>query len=878
MRYLQLIFFLFWLSYLNFWARPVIAQHISSAEAARITKALKFGKTDINRVKQLLKLSDYYLSKTLDPKHDLDSAVILAKQAEELSGQPGFAKSLDDAIFLQGKAFTKLQKINLVIPLLNSVSDTSRIKLLLELGKNKLRPTYTQKANRDSAIVLFRQAETFSKKIGNQKWMQESQCLIGVAYLLSNDWPKGKNYFMKVIEARQQSGDKQGEIKALLRMATTTFCDDCRENMIALDRALVLCRQIKDQSLEMLILMEMGYEHFQLSRGDTKEAEQKALQVLAIQKKVGFEPLIRACHALAEESVYKMPGEYGYLSNAYYFMSDLSQAKGDLNKKLFYVLKVVKSVESSGQPDELDYAYFRLGNAYYELGQFDKSMAYHQKSLLLSQQNGKLFIQAGIVSRMVTTWLKQGKALEALWFLDDVTRKNIPYTYEDNLLMAQCYGACYSALKQYNLAEKYYLESVTWSKQITMGFQYTAWRKISQFYVASGQFDKADPYLKRLLAAPQKRIIPSHQIEVHLMRFKVDSARTDYLSAIKHYQKYKALNDSIFNEKRSKQITQLSIQYETEKKDQDLKLKQQDIQLLTKQSQLQQNQLQQAAIMRNAIIAGAILLALLLGLGFNRYQLKQHSNQLLQTKQIEINRKNYALELVVEEKDHLLVDKEQLLMDKDHLLEEREWMLKEMHHRVKNNLQIITSLLHLQGSFLKDKEALAAIQESQNRVHAMALIHQKLYQTNRLSSIPMVNYIQEIVDYLIKSFNRADSIQKNITVSAIDLDVTFAVPLGLILNEAVTNSLKYAFPDGRKGTLNIELIEQESHTYRFVVGDDGIGFTANSNPGQSRTLGMSLIKGLSEQIDGTLDISQDNGVQISLTFLNVKVARITTGG
>jgi hypothetical protein len=114
------------------------------------------------------------------------------------------------------------------------------------------------------------------------------------------------------------------------------------------------------------------------------------------------------------------------------------------------------------------------------------------------------------------------------------------------------------------------------------------------------------------------------------MRFKVDSAQANYPAAIRHYQLYKALNDSVFNEKKSKQITQLSIQYETEKKDQDLKLKQQSIQLLTKQSQLQQNQLQQAATMRNGIIAGAVLLALLLGLGFNRYQLKQRSNQLLE--------------------------------------------------------------------------------------------------------------------------------------------------------------------------------------------------------------------------------------------------------
>lgn len=874
MSNLKPIYLLFWISWIISPAFSVEAQKLSPPEAARLKRLLTHEKTDTNRVKVLLKLSNYYASRTLDLKQDLDSAVTLALQAQELSTRLLYQKGIDNAIFLLGKAYTKQRKTKLVLPLLNTLSDTSRIKLLLELGKDKLRPTYTEKADRDSSIVLFSQAEKIAAQIPNIKWKEESECLIGVTYLLNNDWQRGKSYFMKVVEARQKRGNTAGAIKALLRLATTTYCDDCRENTVALEKALALSRQIGDRSQEMLILMEMGYEQFQLSGGGTEEAERKARDVLAIQMKIGFKPLTRAYHALAEESVYKMPGEYGYLSNANYFMSDLSQAKGDLNQKLFYILKVVKSVESSGDSEELDYAYFRLGNAYYELGQFDKSIAYHKKSLLLSQERGKLFIQVGLASRMVITWLNQGKAIEALSFLENITRKNFPYTYEDNLLMAQCYGACYSAMKQYDLAEKYYLESVIWSKQITLRFQYTAWRKISQFYVSSGQYDKADPYLKRLLAAPQKRIIPSHQIEVHLMAFKVDSARGSYVSAIKHYQKFKALNDSIFNEKRSKQITQLSIQYETEKKDQDLKLRQQDIQLLRKQSQLQQTQLHQAATMRNAIIGSTILLLLLLGLGFNRYQIKQQSNQQLREKQIEINRKNYSLELVVQEKDVLLIDKEQLLSDKDQLLEEREWMLKEMHHRVKNNLQIITSLLHLQGSFLKDKEALTAIQESKNRVHAMALIHQKLYHTDRLSSIPMVNYIHEIVDYLINSFNRDATISKNINVSPIDMDVTFAVPLGLILNEAITNSLKYAFPGNRAGKLNVELIEDENKTYRFTVGDDGIGFPVNSDPDQKKTLGMSLIKGLSEQIDGTLTISHLAGVQISLIFIDEKIKRI----
>jgi len=156
----------------------------------------------------------------------------------------------------------------------------------------------------------------------------------------------------------------------------------------------------------------------------------------------------------------------------------------------------------------------------------------------------------------------------------------------------------------------------------------------------------------------------------------------------------------------------------------------------------------------------------------------------------------------------------------------------------------------------------------------MALIHQKLYQTNRLSSVPMVTYVQEIVDYLINSFNMTDTVHKEISVAPIDLNVTFAVPLGLILNEAVTNSLKYAFPGGRVGTIQIEFIEEGNKTYRLIIGDDGIGFPADLNPSKSRTLGMSLIRGLSEQIDGILHISQQNGVLISLTFVEEKNTRV----
>ncbi len=823
----------------------VRAQPNPSTTADSLRQSLRTSRPNINQVPVLLRLSTYYLNKTLNPEHDLDSALVLAKQAGALSHRLVFARGLDDALLLRGKIYGKQQKIGPALHLLRSLSDTSRVKLLLELGKNKLRPTYTHNANRDSAIAFFRQAETLSERIGNQKWTEESQCLIGIGYLLSQDWARGKAYFTKVIEARRQAGDKAGEIKALLRMATTTFCDDCRENMNALTKALDLSRQIGDHSQEMLILMEMGYEHFQLDRGSTGQAEQKALQVLAIQKAIGFRPLTRAYHALAEESVYKLPGEYGYLSNAYYFMSDLSQARGDLNQKLFYVLKVVRSIERSGLSEELEYAYFKLGNAYYELGMFDRSMAYYQKCLAISHQKGKLFVQVGLASRMVVTLLKQGKAPEALLFLQDIARKNLSFTYEDKLLMAQSFGACYSALKQYKLAEKYYVENVTLSKQVASQFRYAAWQRISQFYVANAQYAKADPYLRMLLAESPKKIIPSHQIDVHLMLFKVDSAQGNYPTAIRHYQRYKALTDSIFNEKKFDQIARLSIQYETDKKEQALRLNQKDIALLTEQSKAQQTQ-------RNALIGGAALLLALLLLSYNRYRLKQRNNQqlkaqqrVLQERQEEINHKNTTLQL---------------------LLTEKEWLLKEIHHRVKNNLQVVMSLLNAQAAYLSDEAALSAIQESQHRVQAMALIHQKLYQSEQIARISMPAYIQEVVAYLRDSYNLHQPITFQLDVESIELDVTQAVPLGLIINEAITNALKYAFPGGRSGRITVSLHQQKKGTYQLIIADDGVGLPAGYDPEQSRSLGMTLMHGFSQQLGSELTMRSEAGVVICLLF------------
>jgi hypothetical protein len=205
----------------------VEAQLSTVDEAENFYRIIQKSKPDTNQVQALLELSSFYLHKTYSPRMELDSALILVKQAEALSHQLNYAKGLEEAVFLKGTIFIRQDNSDILPGMLSALSDTNHIKLLVELGKYHLRPTNTKNADWDSAMVFFHRAEILSDSVEHQKWKEESQCLMGATYLLKGDWMRGKAYFLQVIEARQNAGDKHGEMKAWLRMATVRFCDDC---------------------------------------------------------------------------------------------------------------------------------------------------------------------------------------------------------------------------------------------------------------------------------------------------------------------------------------------------------------------------------------------------------------------------------------------------------------------------------------------------------------------------------------------------------------------------------------------------------------------------------------------------------------------------
>ncbi len=200
-------------------------------------------------------------------------------------------------------------------------------------------------------------------------------------------------------------------------------------------------------------------------------------------------------------------------------------------------------------------------------------------------------------------------------------------------------------------------------------------------------------------------------------------------------------------------------------------------------------------------------------------------------------------------------------------LKEKEVLLKEIYHRVKNNLQVISSLLNLQSQYIRDKQALEIFKETQNRVKSMALIHEKLYQSKDLSRIDSAEYIRALADKLFRSYRvNPDAIKLKSKVDNVPLDVNTAIPCGLIINELVSNSLQHAFPKHRKGEIRIELRSDNDKKITLIVGDNGVGLPKDLDFRNTKSLGLQLVITLVEQLEGTIELDRSSGTEFKIKF------------
>ena len=200
-------------------------------------------------------------------------------------------------------------------------------------------------------------------------------------------------------------------------------------------------------------------------------------------------------------------------------------------------------------------------------------------------------------------------------------------------------------------------------------------------------------------------------------------------------------------------------------------------------------------------------------------------------------------------------------------LKEKEVLLQEIHHRVKNNLQIISSLFSLQSDNIEDQQVIEMLRDSQNRVRSMALVHEKLYRSESLSRIDFGQYIQSLAEHLFRSYGaNMQGITLGTETDCVSLGIDLAVPCGLLLNELISNSLKHAFTGEQTGRIYIELFQDSDRKVNLTVGDDGMGFPADLDFRDTRTLGLQLVITLVQQLKGAIELDNSRGTVFKITF------------
>jgi two-component sensor histidine kinase len=705
----------------------------------------------------------------------------------------------------------------LLVLMKKSRPDTNRVHSLLQLAQYYLTTPSPSKIQLDSAGIFIQNAIELSSVLNAQKWLQYALACQAKYYYKTGNGQRGKTAFISLIDQAHYTGQMETELYLLAELEK---CIPLRDSsgmtkIECLKRILGLYEQSHNKEAAMATELSIADVYVNLEKNTIAENE-----ILRILEK------------------YKSLKGHAY-NNACYLLSVINRYKGNLYKALAYSLACIQNIEKYGDTVRVDYFYGELALVYDDLGLTEKSIEWYKKTFELRKKNSPAFVAYRTAGFLVQQLLKIKKYKEAEELINNLSRAIPPATGLDKMSLVQVKANYYNRLNQYDNAEKYYLELIRLSEfNSNAQLASIVYQEIGAFYLETKQYDKAKDYLNKALQVSKENISISRLKDIHRILFKADSSTGNYISAIGHMNLYQSLNDSLFNETKGKQIEELLVQYETQKKVQNIKL-------LEKETRLQQGRLHQASYTRNWILSGVFLLLIILGLLLNRYRLKQRTNKILQVKQDEIKSQNLSLQRLVNEKD---------------------WLVKEIHHRVKNNFHTVMGLLATQSGYLKNAEAIAAVKESQHRVYAMSLIHQKLYQSDNLSAIQMPGYIHELVDHLKDSSNIGNNVRFDLAIDRLELDLVHCVPVGLILNEAITNSIKYAFPGKEDGIISISLGYSSPGNILLTVKDNGVGLPPGFDRHSRDTMGMHLVQGLSEDIGGEFVLHSGGGTIINILF------------
>ncbi|MET0462139.1 MAG: sensor histidine kinase [Chitinophagaceae bacterium] len=791
----------------------------SEVRFAVLMKELAESKIDTNKVYLLVELADFHWRST----RNRDSIVFYAEKARQLAKELKFTKGYNEGTFNLCRIYVHDKMYDKARALLPLASTDQQSRLNIVIGEYFLFKPALEKHDLDTSFKYFTRALDLARSIKSDKWKHESLIALGKYYFSAGEFAKAKNSFHQIISDHQRNKDSAAEahIWSELGLYMPDTDSTLSDQMEAHDNARKIYRALRDTAKVIESLGNMGGVYIYHAAFDT--AKKIHLESLRLRKLAGIKKTFNDTRSLAW----------------------IAYAQGNFDESLTYTLDAEKNFRDMGGKEDVIVNVI-LGTIYSENREHEKSLMHFQKT------EGTKLWRFYVARKIAEQYIHLDKPEVALNFIRSFEKKYPPVSPADKESVAAAKGDSYAAMKDDATAERYYLEMMKLDEQaqklrsrevIVLPVSVTgaeAYHKIADFYVSRGRFKAASNYIQKALNAD---LFPSNKFHTQALlrdlwrlQYKVDSANGDHATALRSYGRYVQLKDSIFDVDKTRQVLNLQVSFETKKKELDIESKDQQIKAFQQNEILRQENLKQEKFIRNITLGAALIFLLLGALAYRQYRQKQRANTLIISKNDQLH----------------------------HLLKEKEWLLKEVHHRVKNNLHTIICLLESQATFLQN-DALKAIENSQHRVYAMSLIHQKLYQTDNLQSIAMHQYLPEFICYLKDSFDLSQGIVFDLDIDPLELDTSKAIPVALIVNEAVTNSIKYAFPGKRKGMIRIDL-HLNGPEVELIVADNGIGIPDDIQEKKLNSLGVELIKGLSEDLNGKIEFENAGGTKITLTF------------
>ena len=782
------------------------------------------------KLKLLLDLSYYYWY--VGKSGNLDTCLDLAGHAYVLGVLLQDTMSAAEAVFVQSKVLVEKNQMAEAGRLLPLVHGEARVRILLVMAERYVNHKPVDIPYLDNAMGYISQALVLSDAIHSDRWRNECLMLMAKFYFERGDLQKGENTILQIIAFYHRTGDRLTEAHywSELDMYTPSIDSTYPTHLRACQNAYYIYREAGTKEEVLFALRDWATT--ELKYGHLAVAEEKFDTVIAMFRELKKKPSPRTLLTMAQ----------------------LYLDKNDMAQTISYSLEGLDVLKPSDQRYLFCFHYY-LSESFSRLGQIDNALAHARIAMDIELRNNfpDLFYVAKLI---VDDLLKKDSAREAERFVRTFTQAHPPASPMQDRTIAYCNAVIYDHFRQFTTAEKYFLRMVSLDaasqKELKQQIFSVLWISeieaaigIAKFYLHWGRNREA---LTFLLEADSTGTV--WQLEdkrmLEFLLFQAYQGLGNFRLALLHHTRYSDLNDSVFNVEKIKQFQTLVMRYETRQREQTLQLAQ-----LENQKELVQ--VHEISLQRNMTLGGILLLLILSLLAYRGYRLKRRHVLQLQAQQKIISGQSQVQQDLIGEKDKLLTDKD-LLLD-------------EIHHRVQNNLTIIISLLESQSMYLNNQPAQAALQDTQNRIQAVFLLQQKLYRCTESTVVDVVAYILELVDYLCLTFDtRARNIAVTHKLENISLDASELLPLAVILNEAITNAIKYAFPANGGGRIHLSLHGLANGEIILRIKDNGIGLPAGHRHPEKTSLGLNLISGLVKQLNGLYTIENDGGVVITIQF------------